>query len=157
MLSYVPFALASALLLFAQAFIGRASILVPDLGPVLIVYLGLFARRERLAYAVGLLALLRSALDLAPFGGLLLLYLAPAYVVLLLRRMLFRDRIVTVWVVAFLVGVIYVLLRSLLGLLIPFGGEAGAIGMFRLSVGTLSATLLAPAIVGLLRRLRIGP
>ncbi len=156
-MAYVPFAVACAVLFYLQALAVDVTAVAPDLGPLLAVHLGLFARRERVAGAVGLLGLLRGAVGAEPIGAVVLTHLALAYLVLTLRDVLFADRVVTQWVVAFLGGAVFLVLRLVIGLVVPLGGEEGAGGLARLAVSTLLATAIAPLLFALLRTLRVGP
>ena len=156
-MAYVPFTVVCAALFYLQALLVDVTAVAPDLAPLLAVYLGLFARRERVAAGVGIVGLLRAALGAEPIGAVVLLNLALAYLVLGLRDVLFGERIATQWVVAFLGGAVFLVLRSTLGIVVPLGGEEGPIGLARVAVSTLVATGIAPLLFGALRLLRVGP
>jgi len=153
----LPFLLAAVVLLFAQAVLARSSPLAPDLGPVLAVYLGLFARREWISAAVLLLGLLRAAIDLEPVGAILLIHLIIAHCVLFFRDALFRERAITQWVVSFAAGALYLSLHLLFSLVITGVAAEGSGGLLRVVLSTLLATLVAPGVIGLLRLCRVGP
>lgn len=157
MTAYLPFAAVCALLFYLQALAVNVTSVAPDIGPLLAVHLGLFAKRERVAGAVGILGLLRAALGAEPVGAVVLTHLALAYLVLALRDVLFAERIATQWVVAFLGGAVFLVLRLVIDLVVPLGGEEGAAGLARLAVSTLVATAIAPLLFATLRLLRVGP
>lgn len=156
-MNLLPFAIASLLLLFSQALLARTSPLAPDLGPLLAVYLGLYARREWVSGGVLVLGILRAAIDLEPVGAILLIHLIIAHAVLFFRDTVFRDRAITQWVVSFAAGALYVMLHLSLSLVIDGVGAEGAGGLFRVVMSTLVATLVAPGVIGLLRACRVGP
>lgn len=153
----IPFLLASILLLFLQAHLNRMTVLVPDFGLLLAVYLGLFARREWISLGAGGLGLLRAAVCLEPAGAVVLILLVTAHAVSFFRDALFRERIVTQWVVAFAAGALYLVLHVAVSLLVPGIGVEGVSGVPRIMMATLLATLLAPGVFGLLRLCRVGP
>jgi len=156
-MGYLPFAVVCAIIFYVQALLVDVTAVAPDFAPLLAVYLGLFAKRERVAAAVGVLGLLRGALGAEPIGAVVLLNLTLAYLVLGLRDVLFGERVATQWVVAFLGGAVFLVLRMILGVVVPLGGEEGPIGLARVAVSTLVATAIAPVLFGLLRVLRVGP
>ncbi|MFH0943772.1 MAG: hypothetical protein V2A76_01130 [Planctomycetota bacterium] len=153
----LPFLVASLLLLFLQALLARTSPLAPDLGPLLAVYLGLYARREWVSGGVLVLGILRAAIDLEPVGAILLIHLTIAHAVLFVRGTVFRDRAVTQWVVSFAAGALYVMLHLLFSVVLDGVGAEGSGGLFRVVMSTLVATLVAPGVIGLLRVCRVGP
>jgi hypothetical protein len=124
---------------------------------VLAVYLGLFARRERIGTAALLLGLLRASLDLEPAAAIVLLYLGVAQAVFLIREVVYTDRMVSQWIVTFAGTALYTILYRIASLALPMGAVAGNGMMGRLAVATLGATLVAPLIMSLLRVLRVGP
>ncbi len=157
MLAHVPFALIATLLFFGQAVVGRDLALAPDVGATLAVYLGLFARRGSVSAGAAVLGILRSALDLEPVGSTLLIYLAIASVTARLRDVVFRERIGTQWVVAFIGALAYVVLHAIASQALGFSGPRAAGDWLRYTAANLFAALLAPGIFGALRLLRVGP
>ncbi len=156
-MAQLPFLLISAFLFYVQATLARMTDFCPDIGPVLAVYLGLFARRERIGIAALLLGLLRASLDLEPAAAIVLLYLAVAQAVVLIREVVYTDRMVSQWIVTFAGTALYTILYRIASLALPMGAASGNGMMGRLAVATLGATLVAPLIMSLLRVLRVGP
>jgi hypothetical protein len=157
MMHHLPFVLAAAFLLYVQATLSRLTPICPDIGPILAVYLGLFARSERVGAGCLFLGLLRGALDLEPAAALILLYLAVAQAMILIREIVFIDRMLTQWVVAFAGAALYTLLYRIASLALPMGVTPDGGMMSRLAVATLGASLVAPPIFALLRVFRVGP
>ncbi len=156
-MALLPFIAAAIFLLFLQALLGRMTRVAPELGPILAVYLGLFARREWISAAAGILGLLRAGLGLEPLVSTVLILLCVAQAVAAVRGAVFAERFVTQWVVSFAAGALYLGLHAAAGFILPDLGIGGMGGLFRMTVATLSATLVAPGIYGLLRLLRVGP
>jgi len=154
---HLPFLVTAAFLFYVQATLARLTPICPDIGPLLAVYLGLFARGERVGTACLFLGLLRSALDLEPAAALILLYLAVAQAVSLVREIVFTERMLTQWVVAFAGAALYTLLYRIASLALPMGVTPDGGMMARLAIATLGASLFAPPIFALLRLLRVGP
>lgn len=151
------FLFAAAFLFYVQATLSRMSDLCPDLGPVLAVYLGLFSRRPEMALGCAILGLLRGALDLEPAGVMILIYLTLALAASAVRDAVFAERAATQWIVTFAASALYIVLYRGVAAFMPLGATLGDNLMLRLSIVTLSATLLAPGVIGLLRILRVGP
>ncbi len=157
MLGHVPFVLVATLLFFGQAVIGRDLALAPDVGATLAVYLGLFARRQSVSSGAAVLGILRAALDLEPVGVTLLIYLAIAVATARLRDVVFRERIGTQWVVAFVGALAYVVMHAIASVVLDFAGPRVAGDWMRYAAAHLFAARLAPGIFGALRLLRSGP
>ena len=154
---HIPFVLVAAFLFYVQATLAGMTPICPDLGPILAVYIGLYARKESVGTACLLLGLLRGALDLEPAAALILLYLAVAQTLVMVREIVFTDRIVTQWVCAFAGAALYVVLYRVASLGLPMGAVQAEGMMPRLAVATLGASFVAPPIMALLRMLRVGP
>jgi hypothetical protein len=154
---HIGFMLVVIVLFYVQGTLGRLTPHCPDLGPILAVYLGLFAQKERVGAACLLLGLMRAALDLEPAAALVLLYLAVAQTLLLVREIVFIDRILTQWVCAFAGAALYIVLYRVASLALPMGAVQSVGMMPKLAVATLGASLVAPPVFALLRVLRVGP
>lgn len=153
----LPFLMVSAFLLYVQATLAGMTDFCPDIGPVLAVYLGLFARRDRVATAACFLGLLRGALDFEPSAALILLYFTVAQGCSFMREIVFTERIATQFVVTFAGTALYTLLYHVLGVALPMGALQADSMMWPMAAATISATVLAPPLMSLMRVLRIGP
>lgn len=156
-MSYLPFTFFAALLFYVQSLGAETLPICPDFGPVLAVYLGAYARRDRLAVAALLLGVLRAALDLEPVGIQILLALAISSAISTVRDAVFTDRLFTQWVLAFVGGALHVVLHAGFGLLVPLGGAPGGSGLLIATLGAIAGTAVAPFVFAPLRLLRIGP
>ncbi|MBL8767308.1 MAG: hypothetical protein JNL94_08090 [Planctomycetes bacterium] len=154
---FALFVVFTAFLLFVQGLLGRLTTLAPDLGPILAVYVGLFARRETLAWAITVVALLRSSLDADPLGVQLLVYLLLSGMVDLARDVVFRERLATQVVLSFAAGSVYVVMKWGLAATLPASIGIATPSLMKLAFATLSATLLAPPVFALLRLFRALP
>lgn len=152
----VLFLVAAVVLLYGQAVLGGLVPTVPDVGPVLAVYLGLFVRRGSIPLLAGAVGVLRAALDLEPMGAMILIHLAIAMFVSVCRDVLYGERLATQLVVTFAAGVGFVALQKVGAAVLP-GAEDADGALFQHTVSVCFGTLVAPVVFFALRAVRAGP
>jgi len=155
-LKWTSFLIAVAVLCFLQGLLNRFVGAGPDFGPVLMVYLGLFVRRGAVVPAAALAGVLRAAIDAEPVGIVVLASMVLALCVEGVRGIVFRERLLTQWVVSVAAGAFYIVLRLLGAALVPSASLSGS-ALVDLAGATLVAALFAPLIFALLRLVRASP
>lgn len=151
---YLPFLLLALILFYIEATVSQITVLCPDVNLILLVYLGLFARSERVFVAAALLGFLRACLSMDITAVFVLMDLVVAMSVLWIRGAVYRERISSQWVITLIAGFVSLLVRFAFSVM-SLPDNIGLEGLAPESLAIMSAVVIAPMALRILRALRL--